>query len=190
MRKEQAYYGAGKAHPYANTEMQKLERLLIISFLLVLAGGCLTMQLSERKPDARKMLMTTGYCKCGICCSWHRNWLLRPVYSSGPNRGKRKQVGITACGTRARPGTIAADPARYPFGTILYIEGYGYGRVEDTGGDIKGDHIDLYFKTHSQAEEWGLRRVTAGIWYPPGWNRKAAASAPAAARRATTAAAR
>ena len=34
--------------------MRKLERLLIIAFLLVMVAGCITMQLSERKPDARK----------------------------------------------------------------------------------------------------------------------------------------
>jgi 3D (Asp-Asp-Asp) domain-containing protein len=148
--------------------MRKLERLAIVGFLLIAAGGCVTMQLAERTPDARRRLVATGYCKCGICCGWHRNWLLRPVYSGGPLKGKRKHVGITATGTRARPGTIAADPGRYPFGTILYIEGYGYGRVEDTGSDIKGDQIDLYFKTHGDAEDWGRQTVLAKIWYPSG----------------------
>jgi 3D (Asp-Asp-Asp) domain-containing protein len=162
--------------PNVVQDMRRLERLLVIAFLVVLAAGCITMQLSERRPDARRKLVVTGYCKCQTCCSWHRNWLLRPVYSSGPNRGKRKHVGITASGTRARPGTLAADPTRYPFGTILYVDGYGYGRVEDTGGDIKGDHIDLYFKKHSDAEEWGRQIAVAKIWYPPGWSGKSVAA--------------
>ena len=168
--------------------MRKCEQLLILAFILVLAGGCITTHLSERSPDARRMLVTTGYCKCGTCCGWHRNWLLRPVCSSGPNKGRHKDVGITASGTRAHPGTLAADPTRYPFGTILYVDGYGYGRVEDTGGDIKGDRMDLYFKTHSEAEEWGRRVVAAKIWYPQGWYRKASIPVAAAGQVAISAA--
>jgi 3D (Asp-Asp-Asp) domain-containing protein len=138
----------------------------VVLFLLAAAAGCVTMQLSERRPDARRALVATGYCKCGTCCSWRRNWLLRPVYSSGPQKGKPKRVGITASGARAQPGTIAADPARYPFGTIMRIEGYGYGRVEDTGAAIRGERIDLYFHSHAEAEEWGRRSVNAKVWFP------------------------
>ncbi len=36
-------------------------------------------------------------------------------------------------------GTIAADTDHYPFGTRMYIPGYGWGKVEDRGGAIKGD---------------------------------------------------
>jgi 3D (Asp-Asp-Asp) domain-containing protein len=88
------------------------------------------------------------------------------VFSSGPLKGKPKKVGITASGTRARKGTIAADTRKYPFGTIMYIEGYGYGRVEDRGGAIKGEHIDLYFRSHKQALEWGKKTKRVKIWVP------------------------
>jgi 3D (Asp-Asp-Asp) domain-containing protein len=88
-----------------------------------------------------------------------------PVYSSGPSKGKRKKVGITASGTRARRGTIAADTSRYPFGTVMYIDGYGYGRVEDRGGSIKGDRIDLFFPSHRSALEWGRQTIKVKIWY-------------------------
>jgi 3D (Asp-Asp-Asp) domain-containing protein len=50
----------------------------------------------------------------------------------------------------------------------MYVKGYGYGRVEDRGGRIKGDHIDLYFHTHRQATQWGRKRVRVKIWYPGG----------------------
>jgi 3D (Asp-Asp-Asp) domain-containing protein len=72
---------------------------------------------------------------------------------------------MTASGSQARHGTVAADTLRYPFGTILYIEGYGYGRVEDRGGAIKGDHIDLFFKSHEKALEWGRRHKRVLIWF-------------------------
>ena len=64
----------------------------------------------------------------------------------------------------ARHGTLAADPSLYPMGTIMYIDGYGYGRVEDTGGKIKGEHIDLFFLTHRQAQNWGRQKKRVKIW--------------------------
>lgn len=80
-------------------------------------------------------------------------------------KGQPKQVGVTASGTRARPGTIAADPKFYPFGTVMYVPGYGYGRVEDTGGDIKGPaRIDLFYRTHQRALRWGRQTVDVRVW--------------------------
>jgi len=109
-------------------------------------------------------MLATGYCRCGKCCGWKRTWYGRPVYDYGRNKGKRIRVGQTASGVMATRGTIAADTSRYPFGTILYVPGYGYGRVEDRGGSIKGDHIDLFFSSHRRALEWGKKQVTVKIW--------------------------
>ncbi|MFO7871370.1 MAG: 3D domain-containing protein [Kiritimatiellia bacterium] len=136
---------------------------------LLLMQGCRT---SIRPPEGvnpvERNLTVTAYCPCGKCCGWHRNWLGRPVHSSGPQKGQIKKVGITAAGTRARPGTIAADTRKYPFGTIMYIDGYGYGKVEDRGGGIKGNHIDLFFRYHNQAVEWGRQTKRVKIWFPRG----------------------
>ncbi len=143
-----------------------MKKLLPLLFVLVVMCGCNGIRpQSGRRPVTRELL-TTGYCKCGKCCGWERNWYGRAVYSSGPNKGKKKAVGITASGTRARVGTIAADTSRYPFGTIIYVPGYGYGKVEDIGGGIKGNHIDLFFRTHKQAMQWGKKKVKAQIWFP------------------------
>ena len=61
-------------------------------------------------------------------------------------------------------GTIAADTQYYPFGTRMYIEGYGWGRVEDRGGAIKGpNRIDLYFDSHQEALQWGRRKSLVRI---------------------------
>ncbi len=74
-------------------------------------------------------------------------------------------MGITASGTKAHQGTIAADRRYYPFGTVMYVPGYGYGRVEDTGSAIQGPaHIDLFFGAHQQALEWGRRRASVKVW--------------------------
>ena len=139
--------------------------------ILAFAGSAFLMSCSTIVPPddvvaIRRVLLTTGYCKCQKCTGWRRTWYGRPVYASGPNKGKRKAVGITASGTRARVGTIAADTSRYPFNTIMYIPGYGYGRVEDRGGKIKGNHIDLFFRTHKQGLRWGRQKKMVKIWFP------------------------
>lgn len=130
----------------------------------VLFCGCSTVKPPEGVRPVRRTLTVTGYCRCGQCTGWHRNWFGRPVFSGGRLKGRRKEVGITASGARARVGTIAADTSRYPFGTIMYVPGYGYGRVEDRGGAIKGEHIDLYFRSHRQALRWGRQQRRVTIW--------------------------
>ena len=135
-------------------------------------AGCITS--AFRPPaDARCMtvpMLLTGYCNCGKCCNWQRPWLGLggPVISSGPHKGEPKKVGFTSSGTEARHGTIAADVSRYPYGTIVEIPGYGMGRVEDTGGAIKGDHMDLWFPDHEQAMRWGRQQKAVKIWLPTG----------------------
>jgi len=108
-------------------------------------------------------MIVTGYCECGECCSWRRNWLFQPVYATGKNAGKYKEVGMCADGTMAKIGTIAADTKLYPFGTKMYIPGYGYGVVHDRGGAIKGNHIDLFFNSHQAALNWGHKKMKVYI---------------------------
>eukprot|EP00897_Mesotaenium_endlicherianum_P002385 jgi/Mesen1/2174/ME000152S01251 len=68
----------------------------------------------------------------------------------------------------ARPGTIAADTRFYPFGTKMYIPGYGWGVVEDRGSAIKGPtRVDLYHHSHHNALQWG-RRTTKVLVILPG----------------------
>ncbi len=60
----------------------------------------------------------------------------------------------------AQDGTIAADTKYYPFGTRIYVPGYGWGVVTDRGSAIKGpSRLDLYFESHQEALEWGRRHV-------------------------------
>jgi 3D (Asp-Asp-Asp) domain-containing protein len=110
------------------------------------------------------VLEATGYCACGDCCNWRRTWLGRTVIARGPSRGHPKKVGYTASGVQAHPGTIAADTSLFPFGTIMYVPGYGYGRVEDRGGDIQGARIDLFFLSHQTALNWGRTRTKVRVW--------------------------
>jgi 3D (Asp-Asp-Asp) domain-containing protein len=92
-------------------------------------------------------------------------------YTAGiESTGKRPghpQYGITFSGVKVRRGlvsTIAADPKVFPIGTVLYIPGYGYGVVADTGSAIKGRKIDLYFETKKQVfKQWGKRKVVVHV---------------------------
>ena len=73
--------------------------------------------------------------------------------------------GITYSGIKVKRddkalSTIAADTKVFPLGTVLFIPGYGYGVVADTGSAIKGKKIDLYFDTKDQVyKEWGKKTV-------------------------------
>ena len=122
------------------------------------------LRIPKQVPTYTLTLEATGYCRCRECCGWTRNWWGRPSFASGPLKGKRKIVGQTASGSMAKAGTLAADTSLFPFGTIMYIPGYGYGRVEDVGSDIKGKHIDLYFTTHHRARQWGRQQKTVKVW--------------------------
>ena len=64
----------------------------------------------------------------------------------------------TATGIRVGYGAVAVDPRVIPLGSKLYIEGYGYGFACDTGGAIKGNHIDLAFNSVAQANAHGKKR--------------------------------
>lgn len=86
--------------------------------------------------------------------------------STGKSPG-HPEYGITYSGVKVRKddfSTIAADPRVFPMGTIMYVPGYGFGVVADTGSAIKGHKIDLYFATRKQVyEEWGKRKVRVYI---------------------------
>ena len=137
--------------------------VLSTALALMLLAGCASNGNSEMRPaDLKKSMEITAYCPCKKCCGWHRNWRGKPM----TNGGYPKKVGITASGVKAKPGTIAADTTKYPFGTGMYVPGYGYGTVEDRGGAIKGERIDLFFKKHREALEWGRVKADVHIWLP------------------------
>ena len=72
-------------------------------------------------------------------------------------------TGITATGTQVAAGrTIAVDPSVIPYGTEVYIEGYGWRIAEDCGGAVNGNHIDIAVSTHSRALSMGT--AIGGVW--------------------------
>ena len=77
----------------------------------------------------------TAYCPCEKCCG--------------------QSDGITASGEKAVEGvTVAADTDVLPFGTKVIIDDNIY-TVQDRGGAIKGNRIDLYFDSHQEALNFG-----------------------------------
>ena len=65
----------------------------------------------------------------------------------------------TASGIYPHYGVAAVDTSVIPMGTKMYVEGYGYAIARDRGSAIKGNRIDLFFETRSEAMSWGVRRV-------------------------------
>ena len=79
----------------------------------------------------------TAYCACKKCCG--------------------KTDGITASGVKAVEGvTVAADTRVLPFGTKIIIDDHEY-IVQDRGGAIKGNRIDVYFDSHYDALKFGVQ---------------------------------
>lgn len=78
----------------------------------------------------------TAYCGCTKCCG--------------------KSNGITASGAKATAGITIAAPSNFAFGTKLSINGHIY-TVQDRGGAIKGNKIDIYFNSHSEAIAFGTK---------------------------------
>jgi len=89
------------------------------------------------------MMEATAYCSCAKCCG--------------------KSNGITATGAQASSRTIAADWNVLPPGTEVHIEGIGYRVVEDRGGGIKGNKLDVWFPSHQEAWKYGRRQVKVRV---------------------------
>lgn len=81
----------------------------------------------------------TAYCPCEICCG--------------------KTNGITAMGTKATEGRTVAMSSKYPFGTKIEIQGMGIYTVEDRGGAIKSNKIDIFMSSHKICLEFGRKIV-------------------------------
>lgn len=75
----------------------------------------------------------------------------------------------TATGMKVRYGVVAVDPRVIPLGSRLYIEGangtwiYGTAVAADTGGSVKGNVIDLYVESYSEAINFGRRKAKVYI---------------------------
>ncbi len=89
-----------------------------------------------------KIFKVTAYCSCAKCCG--------------------KTTGYTASGTKATAGRTVAASAQFAYGTKLVINGKEY-VVEDRGGAIKGNKIDIYMNSHAEALAWGVKYLPVQV---------------------------
>lgn len=86
---------------------------------------------------------TSAYCPCIPCCG--------------------KEDGQTASEVNAREWHTVAAGGHFKFGTIIYIPSLrdkpngGWFVVEDRGGAISGNKLDIYFESHEAAIQYGIR---------------------------------
>ncbi|WP_019537140.1 3D domain-containing protein [Paenibacillus ginsengihumi] len=85
------------------------------------------------------------------------------AYTAGAeSTGKRPShpaYGITSSGSKAEEGrTIAVDPSVIPIGTLVYIDGIGLRKAEDTGSAIKGARVDVFMNDVKQAIQFGVKK--------------------------------
>ena len=95
-----------------------------------------------RASEGKATYKVTAYCSCAKCCG--------------------KTNGRTASGTRATAGRTVAASGKFAFGTKLNIGGHVY-TVEDRGGAITGNRIDVYVNSHAEALRWGVRYLNVDV---------------------------
>jgi 3D (Asp-Asp-Asp) domain-containing protein len=93
-------------------------------------------------------MRVTAYCPCERCCGRYSN-------------------GQTACGHKIRPADVfvAADK-KYSFGTEMLVPGYNNAvpvKVLDRGGAIHGNRLDVFFASHNEALDWGVRYLDVKV---------------------------
>ena len=89
-----------------------------------------------------KIFKVTAYYSCAKCCG--------------------KVTGRTASGTHATAGQTVAASGQFAFGTKLIINGQEY-TVEDRGGAIQGNRIDIYMNSHAEALAWGVKYLPVQV---------------------------
>lgn len=89
-----------------------------------------------------KIFKVTAYCPCAICCG--------------------KTTGYTSSGAKARANHTVAASSQYAFGTKLIINGEEY-TVEDRGGAITGNRIDIFMNSHAEALAWGVKYLPVQV---------------------------
>ena len=117
-------------------------------------SGAVEISLQEADRAYIEVIMNvSAYCLCEKCCG---RWFKDGFNAEG--------VRITASGVPAK-GKLIAAPRIYPFGTIMDVPGYGDGvEVQDRGGVITGNKIDLLFPSHKEALNWGRRILKVKVY--------------------------
>lgn len=89
--------------------------------------------------------LVSAYCHCQACT------------------GQWSRYGLTASGARPQQGLTIAAPRSLPFGTLVQVPGLGWRTVQDRAALRYDSRFDVYFRKHSDAQKWGLRKLTLTI---------------------------
>lgn len=136
----------------------------------------------ELDPDGREWYLVSGYDGIGGS-GWSAGEFLREVEQNDPatldSAGTVTTAAArtftaritayahgtrTASGTPVRWGVVAVDTRVIPLGSRLLIDGLdGVFIAEDTGGGVRGNHIDLYFPDRASAIRWGVQYRTVTV---------------------------
>lgn len=128
-------------------EMQNAQKIVGVETIVETE----TVYLSDMKVEVRTMNVS-GYApldpkaKKGMCYSGDRR--------------------ITASGAKVKPYVTVAAPPEIPFGTLVQIEGIdGTFIVQDRGGMIKNNRLDICFLTRDEALVFGRQKRAVVFFY-------------------------
>lgn len=114
------------------------------------ATNSLAQKVAGKTPTV-KTFNTSAYCSCAKCCG--------------------KTNGITSSGVKASSWCTLAAGKAYPVGTIIYIPALsnkpngGWFIVQDRGGAISNNKLDVYMGTHTQALQFGRKNLECYVYY-------------------------
>jgi 3D (Asp-Asp-Asp) domain-containing protein len=84
--------------------------------------------------------------------------------------------GTTKSGLPTQPGTVAADTSVLPLGTQIKVTNAGphsgIYTVTDSGGSVKGRHIDIFVPTWARAKNFGRKVVQVTVLKWGQWEEK------------------
>lgn len=132
--------------------------ITVLSCIVIFVCGYLSLdakvefmnsQLANKEPQHKVIMVKETESFTAECTAYTAG------YESTGKTPDHPAYGITASGSKVRQGIIAADTSVLPFGTKVWIEGLGVYVVEDTGGDIVGNRIDIYMDDLDQAVKFG-----------------------------------
>jgi 3D (Asp-Asp-Asp) domain-containing protein len=100
---------------------------------------------SSVRPAEHVWVWATAYCPtCAVCDTGDTTATGRRAFSRG--------VAVAARGKRFAP-----------LGSRVHVPGFGWLRVDDTGGEVRSDQIDVRLRSHRQAVLWGRRRMQVRV---------------------------
>ncbi len=104
----------------------------------------------EGKTPIVKTFNTSAYCSCTKCCG--------------------KTSNTTSSGVAPSTWHTIAAGKNYPLGTIIYIPALkdksngGWFVVQDRGGSISSNKLDIYMGTHAQALQYGRKNLECYVY--------------------------